>query len=544
MRILAGERFNKEKALSRSGRMVLSCWRDYVFEGADGESCALPASCIKRHLPGDSGWRVMVNFGDYVGLLSIGAYTIEIRSKKLDSRGFDALLTQISARIANLPFDVNAPAFVPFSRTDLSERDRLYHALVYLRWAMRFRSPSLRETWAQIAADPHRVLVREERRRSPWDARGVTPRTLERLAAHPENWTRLDPDSPLASTALARALTDRSGVRHFPTQVVEVVADTCLDVPENRFAKHFVSVARELLERTSDLFDSLAGVDPHLASEARELAAELRAMEATPFLRDIGEMRRFPVHSQVLQKRAEYRELLMHHQALVLATSYPIDSTDLTRIIETKSASVLYEYWCFFEIAEQLSPIFGPPLNRVVASGDELHAGLAEGLSLQYQGDVELHYNRSFSRSNASWSSYSVALRPDIVLRVGDSLHLFDAKFRVDGWTIPEDEGLTESDLADADDHAGVASRSWWKNADIHKMHAYKDALRGNGAKPQSVWVLYPGSEFVFYREDGTKLHAPSELGPSAVGVGAIPMKPSPATANVGCADVLARLLA
>ena len=164
-------------------------------------------------------------------------------------------------------------------------------------------------------------------------------------------------------------------------------------------------------------------------------------MQQAPFLRDVGDMCSFPAHSQVLQKRAGYRELLLHYHALSLASRYPISAADLTRIIETKSASLLYEYWCYFEMAELLSRLGLKPLQGLPVGGGEMAASLTEGIRLVYEGGVELHYNRSFSRRNATWRSYSVPLRPDIVLKVGDTLHLFDAKFRIDSWNVEQTRG-------------------------------------------------------------------------------------------------------
>lgn len=513
MRILAGKSSDQECLPSESGRIILDCWSEYVIE-ADTKP-AVPEGCLKRELPGDDIWRGLVNFGDYIGMLWLGDQLVEVRSSKLDSGGFESLLLEITDRVSNLPFDINSPSFVPFAREALDERDRLYHALVYLRWAMWFSRPSLEESWALVAADPHRTLIREERHVAPWDARSVTPRTLERIASHPESWGRVPAGSPLATTALGSQLTDSRGRTYFPTEVVEVTAETCIDNPENRFAKYFVGLALELAERARAVLLATEGIDRGLMEDADELVGRLRAMDGADFLRDVGHMQRFPVHSQVLQKRAGYRELLLHHQALVLASRYPVAAEDLRRIIETKSASLLYEYWCFFELAEQLASLLGRPTEARV-SGDDLHSFLAEGIKVVFPGGIELHYNRSFSRSNSTWRSYSVPLRPDIVLKVGDTLHLFDAKFRVDRWDVPTELESKELDKLEADDRAGVASKGWWKNADIHKMHAYKDALGSEGARVATVWVLYPGTEARFYEV------APGEM----EGVGAIPLEP------------------
>ena len=49
--------------------------------------------------------------------------------------------------------------------------------------------------------------------------------------------------------------------------------------------------------------------------------------------------------------------------------------------------------------------------------------------SRRYPQGVRLAYNRSYGGNVAG--SYSVTLRPDITLTVGDELHLLDAKFRL-----------------------------------------------------------------------------------------------------------------
>ncbi|MDZ4064647.1 MAG: nuclease domain-containing protein, partial [Coriobacteriia bacterium] len=175
------------------------------------------------------------------------------------------------------------------------------------------------------------------------------------------------------------------------------------------------------------------------------------------------------------------------------------------------------EYWCFFEMAEQIRRLGLRPLHGVPVGGGEMSATLNEGIKLVFEDGVELHYNRSFSRSNTQWRSYSVTLRPDIVLKVGDTLHLFDAKFRIDRWAVEDfDAGAAANEAVENDDRAGRASAIWWKNADIHKMHAYRDALGRDGAHVATVRVLYPGTQEVFY---------PSQPG-GVEGVGAVPLVP------------------
>jgi predicted component of viral defense system (DUF524 family) len=243
---------------------------------------------------------------------------------------------------------------------------------------------------------------------------------------------------------------------------------------------------------------------------------------------------------------------------LVLASRYPLAAADITRIVETKSASLLYEYWAFFELAEALGDLIGEPVEAVKTTEEVTRNGpfaseLREGIKLTFPPvaaaglpggpaarsargaaagagagcSIELWYNLSFSRSAAAGArSYSVPLRPDICLRVGDQIHLFDAKFRVEQFEIPEPEAIAEEEA----ESRGTVTQNWFKHADIHKMHAYKDAIGGDAGRVASVWVLYPGDQFRFYREDGTRVESADGLAalPAGAlrGVGAVPMRP------------------
>jgi len=136
--------------------------------------------------------------------------------------------------------------------------------------------------------------------------------------------------------------------------------------------------------------------------------------------------------------------------------------------------------------------------------------------------------------------SYSVTLRPDITLDVGDVRHFFDAKFRVERKAAV----TTSSDEAEDQAIAAALPSGWFKAADICKMHTYREAIRGSSAvdvKPvATVWVLYPGSEFRFFDEERGRLYElPEDITPQ--GVGAIPV--APGDDSVILAELLGRLL-
>lgn len=523
-------------------RLTLRCWTTYVVESV--EEMGIPRSLRPELLPRASGepFRYRVNFGDYIGRLTLDGVDVTVCSPKLDEEGFDALLGQITSRVAELPFDFGSPTFVPFAREALQGRDLLHHALLYLRWAAWYTTPSLGELWASVCAEPHRQLIREVRTVPLWEARTVSPRTLEGIVADSSTWCPVAGNTRLAATDLARSL-NVGGTAYLPATVTEPSVRTSVDTAENRFVKHFLELASDLVDRVASLLGTQPS-DSSLQRDAVSLAQELRTMAGTAWLSEVGEMQRFPSHSQVMQKRFGYREILRHYLALVLASRYPLAAADISRIVETKSASTLYEYWTFFEFAEALGGLLGRPTEAVkTTESSPFSSSLSEKIKLTFPSTstglpVELWYNRTFSRSGSASHSYSVSLRPDITLRVGSNLHLFDAKFRVDQFDISVDESIAEEEA----EARGTVTRGWFKHADIHKMHAYKDAIGREGERVESVWVLYPGTEFAFFGEDGRKVESAAELPEAPRGVGAIPMMPGVDSA-LDHAEVLRRVL-
>ena len=149
---------------------------------------------------------------------------------------------------------------------------------------------------------------------------------------------------------------------------------------------------------------------------------------------------------------------------------------------------------------------------------------MREGITIGFPQDVKLAYNRSYGGNMAG--SYSVTLRPDITLTVGDELHLLDAKFRL------QSIGTATIDSAADDEVQVVGLRQWttFQPSDIHKMHAYKDALgarRGQQRQEvRSVWVLYPGDATAFFSETGGRVSVVPGRREDVIGVGALPMQP------------------
>ena len=150
---------------------------------------------------------------------------------------------------------------------------------------------------------------------------------------------------------------------------------------------------------------------------------------------------------------------------------------------------------------------------------------MREGITIGFPQDVKLSHNRSYGGNMAG--SYSVTLRPDITLTVGDELHLLDAKFRLQSIGV-----ATNESAADDDEVQVVGLRQWttFQPSDIHKMHAYKDALGARRDQERqevrSVWILYPGDATAFISETGGRVSTVPGRREDMIGVGALPMQP------------------
>ena len=498
----------------------LDCWKTYFFES--DEPLVFPSRLASERPPFDEPpYNYQINFEDYIGRFRLAGMEFQVTSSKLSVEGFEQILHEISARVADLPFDFNTPTFIPFEREETWGDDLIYHALLYLKWACWFARPTLSEFWASIAADPHRRLVRFEKRVRPWEARVVSTRTIDQILCEPHLWTPLQPDSPLNYSVLAQSL-GQGNAPCLPAEVVEPGIDSTLDTPENRFLKYFLSLSTELINSCIKLLDE-RGCSNSIREDAVTLLEELREMAQHSFLKSVGELQRFPSSSQVLQKRFGYREILSHYQAIVLMSRYPFQAKDFSQIVEVKSASKLYEYWCFFEIAEILRRLVGRPTNAWRTRGDGFRVSLEGALNIQYSSDVQLSYDKTFSRNQEISKSYSLPLRPDISLRIGNRLHLFDAKFRAHQLRMTN---LIDDDSKMESEESPLCRRTRFKSADIHKMHAYRDAISEKGVSPQTVWILYPGTELAFFDKSSGFKKEPEVYVGSPDGVGAIPLSP------------------
>jgi len=523
--------------------LVLKPGEDGKLDTSDLDSSRLKRLKIikkRQKAPGSNEERYTINFRNYVGTSEILGNKILVESEKLGADGFEKMLAQITEIVAGLPFDFNSPTYESFEMAVEMPRTVLYHCFNYLRYIMQeaVGQERLSTCILTILLSMKRELERRVVSESIMTGK-MDPATIDTLAQTPSNLIQVKHGSSAYDLPLVQSLT-YAGKRYIPRQIKIQRSYTTVDTPENRFVKYFLERCNDVVLHFRDVLTSEKNqyVDyPSLREDCDKMSKELSYYLSFPVLRDVGPMRILPMGSTTLQKRGGYREIFGHFSRMNLGAKFPISSDDLRAIIEDKDIARLYEYWCFFKVAGIIKDILGEgqvatrPLEEITEKGVHLR----QGPSIEWNGQstVNLSYNRHFPAKTQK-QSYSLGLRPDIVLMLGSSIYLFDAKFKIVTLGKQSDEEI--DDIEKEED-----TSSTFVNGDVYKMHTYRDAIQG----VRAAFVLYPGyqEDFRFYEAEG---HTPTErtrieeMG-DVSGVGAVALRP-PTLGDKTLMDLLSRI--
>jgi predicted component of viral defense system (DUF524 family) len=467
---------------------------------------------------------LLVNFGNSVGWFRVpGLGLLEVISGKWERGHFDSMLLDLSVWASALPFSIGGGS-VGVEWNAVDQQTVLYHAFVYLRSALSEHIPPDRRLLGAIHTvmrDPHRQLERV-RRDVPLEAvRQVEPSLLEDLAAGYYPLIRLK-KTHRQHLSLMHHLRG-----YIPEYVSDDQGEITFDTPENRFVKAFLDYALGII---SQMRQFIEGISPENSNAFQRRVLEecdrmeflLRPSRQHALWKEIGSMIHVPVSSTVLQRRQGYREIFGHYSRMLLATKVPLAQKVEQDLLEAKNIARLYEMWCYFACVRQLESLLGLPVKAGRLEAQVTELTVPWGIAVQWQDGTRLLYNLAFSRSSRRQRfSYSVPLRPDIVLEVPSGpnagIHVLDAKFKVQFPVLLESpEDFTESEPI-TEERQGA-----FKPEDIYKMHTYLDAI----PQARSAWIIYPGSELRFFGREHTIITTGQRLPQVIHGVGAIPLKP------------------
>ncbi|WP_405306126.1 DUF2357 domain-containing protein [Methanobrevibacter sp.] len=420
----------------------------------------------------EDNYKGYLQFSSYVGKTFLDIYKneecvfslpIEIQSRKLNyNKHYPQMIGDLSKYSSGIIFELNSPIYQEFILEN--ENQSPYEKFMLLEYILR---------------EEHLPSIVEYLSRNLYS-------TLENVEEEvPISFAaNINPDD------LIDAILDSEELyNNIPLRVNETKYEDTIDVAENRFYKHFLEQISNLIEELLTKID-----EGYVYDKLKTYEKELDYYLSQKYFRDISRLDYIPLNSQVLQKKEGYRDLLSYY--LMFEFGFKLNWKDLSDKFKghEKKLYELYEYWCYFKLIEIMNELCQTKVNFediFKISDDGLSIELREGIfkRFNYNGiDIDLLYNKTFNRFGDDYKTYSVELRPDYTLKIyGDEIYFihFDAKYKM------------------------YVDSETFKNEDIVKMHAYKDAIKNT----IGAYVLYPGSNDRLYYEDYGKVESVGGFG-------------------------------
>ena len=339
------------------------------------------------------------------------------------------------------------------------------------------------------------------------------------------------------------------GIGSIPMRIDSFRIIENIDTAENRFIKHVLETFKRFCEECLAVFDNFRMTKP--TEEAAYLINKLETHLKHPFFKNINPPTSLKLNSPVLQKRSGYREILNRWLQFDFASRLVWKGGDDVYKAGKKDIATLYEYWLFFTLYDLVKEKFeidsvsfdGKAYKHLIEpTNDGLNVMLKSGKQTALEGTytkrnrelgIKFSYNRTFkggvNYKNKNSGTWTAPLRPDYTLSIWPKIfsekeaegnesivHIhFDAKYKIDNFYQTVQPDLDGTDLEHALDQSEIDERKGtYKNVDLLKMHAYKDAIRRSGG----AYILYPGATDETFRG----FH---EIIP---GLGAFSVNPSP----------------
>ncbi len=450
---------------------------------------------------------------------SFGPIEIEVQSVKSGYRNdYRRMLEEITEHCFDLILQMNVPIKQNLISDFGTDNKTDYQRFAFVRSII--DSDSFNEAIQRIISAPVTMWSEHEEFTDLRQVRRLNRSLVKQIVANNNR-------SELADNHSLRAY----GLTSIPQRVIKKTKTDSVDTPENRFVKHVLEVFLHFVME----FERSVKSETRESKESKVLSGKIEEYLSHNIFRSVSRPTSLRLNSPVLQRKEGYREVLRAWVMFDLAAKLIWSGGDDVYKAGKKDIATLYEYWLYFKLLELFSEVFNleseDVSSLIVQTQDKLGLQLKQGKYVALKGIYEGHnrklnvrfsYNRSFSGSNdyPKKGSWTKTMRPDYTLSIWpgnideDSAeeqelitHVhFDAKYKIENF-------LKMVDDSDSDTEKEEEAKGKYKNADLLKMHAYRDAIR----RTSGAYVLYPGSEV--YRREGFHEIIP--------GLGAFPIKPS-----------------
>lgn len=466
----------------------------------------------------------------FVGTLSLTVYEkgeqkgqvlLEVQSVKSSYRDdYRTMLAFITEKCVDLLMQANSPVSHQFESDYTKRTETLYQQFAFIQSIL--LTTEFSESIYRIVSSPVTNWQETSSRQDIRQIRRFTHANTKELLKG-SNRTKV------SSTHIVHTY----GLTSLPTHILSTNKIDSLDTPENRFVKHALSVFLTFCSNVN----RAAPPDSKLFKESLLLIHTLESHLNQSMFREIARPTSLSISSPILQRKEGYREVLRAWLMFDLAAKLTWEGGDDIYSAGKKDIAVLYEYWLFFTLLDLFESLFDIDAKDVSdlikETADGLNFQLKQGKQTALNGvfdsgtrqlNIRFCYNRSFSGQNdyPKSGSWTTTMRPDYTLSFWPHgtdeqeaekqeliVHIhFDAKYKVANLTEILREGQGNLQEEKIEQRKGI-----YKNADLLKMHAYKDAIR----RTAGAYVLYPGERKI--QKQGFHEIIP--------GLGAFPISPS-----------------
>lgn len=440
--------------------------------------------------------------------------TIEVLSTKFDNNEnksyrehYRFMLKDITDKCTELLMQINSPV-TQYFETDFSrDNETIYQRFSFINTII--KSKDFEEALLKIMASPKTNWNTEEEVVDIHRIKRFNSSISKQIASGTQR-IPLQEANPLY----------QNGIKSIPSKINSFRRIEHIDTAENRFIKHVLEVFLKFIEDCQQYFKEKKYTRPYI--EATYLVNQLESYLSMSFFKDISRPTSLKLNSPVLQRKSGYREILSAWLQFDLASKLVWKGGDDVYKAGKRDIATLYEYWLFFTLYDLFKSKFKiKDIEHEEKSYSHLLEPTSDGLNIMVKqgkhtalcGDfvtenrtlkVKFSYNRSFkggtNYTDEQAGSYTTTLRPDYTLSVWPVMltekeaekqelivHIhFDAKYKVTQFQIQTSTDIDLLELEEYNERKGI-----YKNADLLKMHAYKDAIRRSGG----AYVLYPGTE-------------------------------------------------
>ena len=451
-----------------------------------------------------------LNFRSYVGKSFLDVkkdnqksipIPVEVRSKKIDYfNQYSAMIADLSQHALSLIFEVNSPLYQEFVIAN-EEKLTYYEDFMFLEYL--FRQDNLPAVFEYLSKNMHSQLINHDEIVPISLANNLNSSSLNNLVSRPNQLFKTDSQSKMAEKLNG----------YLPINIHQVKHEDSIDTPENQFFKYFLEMLQNLVEKL--LSNSKKG---YIQDKLKFFREEIEYYLSAKFFNHISTMDYVPFNSQILQKKEGYRDIFQYF--LMLEFSFRLSWDDLNNKFKgfEKKLSELYEYWCYFEILKVLNDLSIIKIDfEDVFEVNRSKWGInvikgkrsSKKFKLNIRGhdvDIELFYNLTFS-DKTDYKSYSLAFKPDYTLLITTTVNQhfihFDAKYRSELEIIDFYEKIGEKSGSEIEKEIekrdALEEKEYvFKDADIYKMHTYKDSILLSSGS----YVLYPGTKSKYFKQE------------------------------------------